>query len=107
MTGMEGMHGDWQHMTGDDVEKALERGAQALEGGEGALAVEDTALAVGGEGAAELEATAPGSVTVLEPLSEAEREEMRRENWPDQVHTGIYGLEPGPDGQYITGSPGA
>ncbi len=59
---MEAMHGDWQHMTDKEAREALEAVRAASEAStddNSAPAAEDTALAVGGEAAAELEATAP------------------------------------------------
>jgi hypothetical protein len=62
MGATEGMHGDWQHMTAMEAEHAEEATVddnRASTGGVEASAAEETALAVGGEAAVELEATAP------------------------------------------------
>ena len=62
MDQFEGMHGDWQFMSGEEAAEALEAADAAREastGDNGAPPGEDAALAVGGEAAAELEATAP------------------------------------------------
>jgi hypothetical protein len=87
---MEASHGDWQHMT-----------AEEAVGGD-----DEAALAVGGEGAAELEATAPvedpSAVEVIPPVSEAARDGMRgRQTFLGAVD--VRNLVPGPDGQMITG----
>ncbi|HEX5744046.1 MAG TPA: hypothetical protein VFX84_01180 [Candidatus Saccharimonadales bacterium] len=117
MGSMEGLHGDWQHMTGEEVAGALEKGARALEAAEAAeiaeeesVAAEEAALATGGEAAVELEAAAAMVRTeVLEPLDEAGRDALCREiaTDMDRPHVTVDELEPGPNGQYITGSPGA
>jgi hypothetical protein len=59
---MEGMHGDWQFMSGEEAREALEAAKAAREAStddNGARPAEDAALAVGGEAATELEAAAP------------------------------------------------
>lgn len=73
-------------------------------------ASEEAALAVGGEAAVELETTAPGegpgvagAVEVVEPISEAERDELRGRQ-AFQVGINYSNLIPGPDGrQMISG----
>jgi hypothetical protein len=71
---MEGMHGDWQFMSGEEAREALEAAKAAREastGDNGARpaedAAEDAALAAGGWGAVELEATAPPLETRIAP----------------------------------------
>jgi len=113
MNKAEGIHGDWEHLTGEEAGRDWEALVEAEEPGEELFAREETALATGGEGAVELEGTAPArgsdTVEVLDPLDEAGRDAMRRETATnmDRPHLTIDKLEPGPDGQYITGSPGA
>lgn len=67
---MEGMHGDWQFMSGEEAIEALEAARAAREastGDNGAAPAEDAALAAGGWGAVELEATAPPLETRVAP----------------------------------------
>lgn len=78
--------------------------------GSTAEASEEATLAVGGEAAVELEATAPGedsgaadTVEVVEPISEAARDELRGRQ-AFQVGINYSNLIPGPDGrQMISG----
>lgn len=110
MNDFEGLHGNWQHMTGEEVEEALRGAGEAEEAAQSAVrAGEDIALAAGGEGALELAIAGAAAAEILEPLDEAGRDALRRDmaTSMDRPHISIDKLEPGPNGQYITGSPGA
>jgi len=93
--------------SGDQLRGMLDTGAARLEGRPITDVMADAAaLATGGWGAVELEATAPAPVVeVLDPASSAEIEALRRSTHGEleRPHVGIHHLVAGPDGQMISG----
>lgn len=93
--------------SGDRLREMLDEGAAAMTEGVGSMGDDDAgteadALAVGGEGAAELEAATP-ILETLKPISEAERDALRGRQAFMRGIDKISNRIAGPDGQMISG----